>query len=124
MFQVPKGGNVPIQCQGTRWISHKRKALQQIIDCFGAYITHLAADSGKKPVDRSQGKMLVGYTMYVDVLKVPALLSLCLQKDGVDIIYCIKQILKSVNALDSLARQDPKQWHSVKLVLSRISEEG
>ena len=137
VFQLPKGGNVPVRCQGTRWIGHKRKALQQIVDSFGAYITHLgalAADSGTKPDDRaritgylrkwSQGKMLVGCAMYIDVLKAPALLSLCLQKDGVDIIYCIEQILKSADALDSLAKQDPKQWPSVKLVLSRISEEG
>ena len=63
----------------------------------------LAADSSAKPVNRawitgylqkwSQAKMLVGCTKYIDVLKAPAILSLFLEKDGVNIIYCIKQIL-------------------------------
>ena len=68
--------------------------------------------------------MLVGCAMYIDVLKAPSILSLCLQEDGVDIIYGIKQILKAATALESLARQEPKHWPTVRLVLSRISEEG
>ena len=107
VFHLPKGGNVPVCFQGSRWIGHKCKALQRIVDCFGAYVTHLAAlaaDSSTNPADRaringylqkwSQRKMLVGCAMYIDVLKTPSLLSLCLQRDGVDYIYCIKQILK------------------------------
>ncbi len=27
VFELPKGGNRPVRSQGTRWISHKRKAL-------------------------------------------------------------------------------------------------
>ena len=137
VFHLPKGGNVPVRCQGTRWIGHKRKALQRIVDCYGAYVTHLAAlaaDASTQPADKarikgylqkwSRGKMLVECALYIDVLKAPSLLSLCLQKDGVDIIYCIKQIIKSANALESLASKDPKQWPTVRLVLSRISEDG
>ena len=38
---LPGGGNLPVRCKGTRWISHKRQALQRVIDCYGVYITHL-----------------------------------------------------------------------------------
>jgi len=27
--------------QGSRWISHKRKALQKVVDQYGAYVAHL-----------------------------------------------------------------------------------
>ena len=43
VFLFPKGGNLPVRSQGTRWISHKRKALQRVVDRFGAYATHLIA---------------------------------------------------------------------------------
>ena len=32
VFDLPSGGNMPVRCQGTHWISHKRKALQRVID--------------------------------------------------------------------------------------------
>ena len=43
VFLFPSGGGLPVRCQGTRWISHKRKALQRVIDRFRAYISHKAA---------------------------------------------------------------------------------
>lgn len=27
VFELPKGGNIPVRSQGSRWINHKRKAL-------------------------------------------------------------------------------------------------
>ena len=61
VFSMPKGGSLPVRCQGTRWITHKRKALQRVIDPFGAYIAHLttlSVDSSVKPADRAR---LQGY---------------------------------------------------------------
>ena len=137
VFHFPKGGNAPIRCQGTRWINHKRRAMQRLVDRFGAYIQHLTAmisDSSVKAADKarvrgylckwSEGKMLVGCALYVDALKVPSLLSLTLQEDGVDIVQGIQNILKSSSSLESLTRDLPSQWPTVKLVLSRIATEG
>jgi hypothetical protein len=137
VYHFPNGGNLPVRCQGTRWINYKRRALQRIVDRFGAYIVHLNAlvsDSKVKAEDRakltgylrkwSQGRMLIGCSMYVDVLKAPSILSLTLQDDGVDIIQGIKSILKAVSSLQSLCKENPREWSTMKLVLSRITEEG
>lgn len=61
--------------------------------------------------------------MYVDILKAPSILSLTLQDDGVDIIQGIKSILKAASSLQSLYKENPREWSTMKLVLSRITEE-
>ena len=68
--------------------------------------------------------MLIGCSMYIDILKAPSILSLVLQEDGMDIIQGIKAILKSVSCLQSLNKEAPKQWSTVKLTLTRIADEG
>ena len=136
VYHYPKGGNLPIRCQGIRWIAHKRRAMQRIVDRFGAYITHLEAmvnDSSVKPDDKAKlvgyhrkwasSDMLMGCAMYIDVLKAPSILSLALQNESVDIVQGIKNILKSVTSLQSLSRVSPKEWPTVKLVLSRIESD-
>ncbi len=128
---------MPVRCQGTRWISHKRKVLQRVIDRFGAYVSHLAAlieDRSVKADDKgrlkgylqmwNQGKILVGCAMYIEILKAPSILSLTLQEDRVDIVQGLKQNLKSVSALQTLAMRDPKNWSTVKFVVARVSEDG
>jgi len=62
--------------------------------------------------------------MYVDILKLPSLLSLSLQGCELDTVLGIKNILKSTAALKSLARQDPHERPTVKLLLGRIKDEG
>ena len=42
IFQFPNGGNVPIRSHGSRWINHKQKALQCLLDRYGAYTNNLA----------------------------------------------------------------------------------
>ena len=72
----------------------------------------------------NQGKILVGCAMYIEILKPPSILSLTLQEEQFDIVFGLKQILKSVSALQSLAKQHPKNWPTVKLVVGRVSEES
>ena len=136
VFHMPKGGRLPVRCHGSRWISHKRNALQRILDGYGGYVTHLAAlaeDGSVKAADRakisgflrkwSRGRMIIGCAMYIEILKPASYLSLCLQKDSLDIIYCVKHILKSASSLESLSKKDPKEWPMVKLLLSRMTTE-
>ena len=138
VFELPSGGNMPVRSHGSRWIGHKRKALQRVIDRYGAYINHistLAQDGSLRSDDRARLKgyakkwanyrILVGCAVYVDILKGPALLSLSLQGSQLDTVLGIKSIMKTSSVLRSLAKLDPLQWPTVKIVLSRmIDEEG
>lgn len=137
VFEFPKGGDKPIRSQGSRWITHKRNALQRLIDRYGAYLSHLitlSEDASIRSYDRArikgylqqwkQAKMLVGAALYVDVLKPPSLLSLSLQGEKLDIVGGIHHLLKSSKSLRKLAEQDPHQWPTLKLVSSRVKEEN
>ena len=136
-FEFPKGGDLPVRSQGSRWINHKRKALQRVVDRYGAYLNHLLTlieDPSVKSDDRArlkgyvqkwkQPRMLIGAALYVDVLKCPSILSLTLQEDYLDIVGGIKYILKSTKSLQSmLSDDDPLHWPTIKLVTSRIKED-
>ena len=111
VFEFPAGGNIPVRSQGSRWINHKRKPLQRVVDRYGAYITHLTAlteDSSLRLEDKerfkgylrkwTQYKTIFGCALYVDILKLPSILSLSLQGSLLDIVLGIKIILKSVTA--------------------------
>ena len=45
-FEFPKGGNKPVRSQRSRWINHKRKALQRVVDRYGAY--HQSSDHTRR----------------------------------------------------------------------------
>ena len=62
--------------------------------------------------------------MYIEILKAPSILSLTLQEDQVDIVQGLQQILKSAKALQTLAKQDLKNWPTVKVVVGRVSGDG
>ena len=128
---------MPVRSQGNRWISHKCKALQRLIDRYGAYLNHVTAlleDRRSSSVDRvhlkgyiniwKQSKMLIGAAMYVDALRAPSFLSLNLQKDKEDIVLGIQHLLKSSKSLKTMAGQDPLLWPRVKLVCRRVKEEN
>lgn len=115
MFRLSQGGNRPIRSFGTRWVTHKRKALQRVVDRYGIYIAHLSTlceDRSVKACDRARLKgylhkwrrpqILVGCAMYAEVLKPVSLLSLALQGHKADIVTSIQNILKSTKALKSL----------------------
>lgn len=137
VFEFCEGGDAPIRSQGTRWISHKRQALQRIIDRYGAYINHLttlAEDSSISSADRARlkgyllkwqhGKILIGCALYVDALKGPSILSKVLQAEKLDIVLGLQSILKSKKSLKSLTNLDPVQWPTVKIVRNRLENEN
>ena len=137
VFALPDSGNIPIRSEGSRWINHKRRALQRVVDRYGAYTSHLntlAEDNSIKSEDRacikgyskkwSECKILVGCALYSEVLKPPSILSLSLQGSNIDIVFAIKQILKATSALKSLESQDPLQWPMVKQVVDQIKSDA
>lgn len=90
VFELPTGGNVPVRSPGSRWINHKRKALQCVVDRCGAYITHLTAltEDGllKSEYNSKVDALFFGCALYVDILKPPSLLSLHLQGSGLYLV--------------------------------------
>lgn len=133
VFEFPKGGDMPVRAHGSRWITHKRKALLRVIDRYGAYLTHLTSlseDTSIKSDDRArikgylqkwvQYRYILGCALYADILKPASILSLCLQDTELDVVAGIKSILKSSTALKNLAKTEPMQWATVKLVEDRI----
>ena len=88
VFDFPEGGDIPVRSQGSHWIAHKRKAMQRVVQRYGAYIAHLitlAADVTVTSAERARlqgylrkwqkGRILIGTALYTDVLKPPSLLS-------------------------------------------------
>jgi len=41
VYEIPKGGDIPVRAQGIRWIADKRKPMQWVVDKCGAYVDHL-----------------------------------------------------------------------------------
>ena len=60
--------------------------------------------------------MLIGAAMYANVLKPPALLSLYLQEEKLDMMSGIEYLLKSIKSLRIMAEQDLLSWPNVNLV--------
>ena len=136
VFELPEGGNLPVRSQGSRWISHKRNALQHVISRYGAYLNYLSAlieDRTIKSTDRQKlkgyllkwrdARILIGCAFYTDILQSPSFLSLSLQSDHLDIVHGLRYILKSHQSLKKLTLQDPLQWPTVKAVRSKIIDE-
>ena len=132
-----RGDNLPVRAHGSRWISFKRKALQRVVDRYGAYLTHLAAlveDTSIKSTDRQrlkgyllkwrQARIIIGCGLYTDALKPVSLLSLTLQDDHINVVQGIKYILQSHSSLKKLTSQDPIQWPTTKAVFSRLKDEN
>ena len=126
-----------MRSEGSRWITHKRKVLQRVFDRYSAYMCHLATlseDSSLKSEDRariagyhkkwSYTKILIDCALYSKVLKPPSIHSLTLQGSDLDIVFAMKQILKTSDPLKSLMQLDPLQWPTVKLVLDGLKYEG
>ena len=135
VFDLSKGGNRPIRSCGTRWITHKRKALQRAVDRYGAYIAHISTlveDRSLKPSDRARLKgyllkwkrpeMLVSCALYIEALKPISLLSLTLQRENSDIVSSIENTLKAVKSLHSLIQRDPKEWSQIQVLKAQIKE--
>jgi len=50
IYEFPDGDNLPVRTCGSRWIAHKRKALQRVVDRYGAYMNHLATLTEEKTI--------------------------------------------------------------------------
>ena len=69
-------------------------------------------------------KILVGCSLYIDVLQPASLLSLTLHGLKLDIILEIKHIIKTVKSLKKLGEKEPSTWPTYKLICNRIKDES
>ena len=63
VYELPEGGNLPVRASGSRWITHKRKALQRVVDQYGAYLNHLATLTEDKSIKSADRQHLKGYLL-------------------------------------------------------------
>ena len=52
---------IPVCSQGSHWISHKRKALQKVVNQFGVYIAYLVSLSEDTAIKSEDRARLKGY---------------------------------------------------------------
>ena len=71
-----------------------------------------------------QYRSILGCALYADIFKPAAVLSLCLQDDELDVVAGIKSILKSSGSLKNMAKAEPKERPTVKLVQDQIRSKG
>ena len=82
VWELSGRGDLPVRSEGSLWSNHKCKALQRLVDRYGAFLNHmiaLAEDRFIKSTDQArlkgylkqwkQSKVLIGAAMYVNVLK-------------------------------------------------------
>jgi len=62
VFELPDSGNLPVRSQGSQWISHKRNALQQVINRYGAYLCHLTALIEDKTIKCTDRQMVLQHS--------------------------------------------------------------
>ena len=76
-----KGGNHPLRTNGTCFVAHKVKALERMIDRYGAYLGHLKAltlDASVKSVDQEKIKGYLNSGGKVKCYSVVLFLLMCL----------------------------------------------
>ena len=135
--EMPKeGGTHPLRASGTRFIVHKVAALNRIVECFGAYISHLMTlveDPKVKSNDKAKlcgylrrwknFKVLVGCACFSDLLKPANILCKVLQEDELCIVRAIEQIMKTKKNIDKLKKTEFEHLPTVRKILSRVSED-
>ena len=89
VFDLSKGCNNPIRSSGTRWVIHKQKALQRVVDRYGVYIAHLSTLVEDRSLKAKKPEVLVRCALYIEALKPISLLSLVLQSGKTDIVSSI-----------------------------------
>ena len=132
--KAPKGfheGSVkPYKASGTRWITHKVKAMKITLMNWGVYIMHL--DKSVPPSDQnklkgylkawSQSKIPFLLALFIDVLSVVSNLSLVFQSDSIDVVSFCDAISKAKRQMERLQECSFETMPFVKNLLSKIEE--
>ena len=112
---------------------HKVAAIGRVIDRYGAYMAHLIGltdDSSVKSVDRqklkgyvkrwSDAKLLIGCSLFNDILTSAVFLCKALQEDELCIVSAVEAILKATKAIEKVRTAAFEDLPNVKRVLARV----
>ena len=132
-----QGGNRPLKACSTRFVAHKVAALEIIIECFGAYVSHLSSlteDTSVRAVDRQKlvgyvhkwrnAKMLLGCAYFHDVLKPMSVLCKALQSDEICVVRALEAILKTTRDIERVKEAHLQDLPSIRMVTLRIKRDG
>ena len=127
------GGHQPIRACGVRFVCHKVAAIGQVIDRYGAYMAHLIGltdDSSVKSVDRqklkgyvkrwSDAKLLIGCSLFNDILTSAVFLCKALQEDELCIVSAVEAIVKATKSIEKVRTAAFEDLPTVKRVLARV----
>ena len=129
-----EGGFRPKKSNGTRWIAHKLSAMKMCLDKWGLYIQHLESLCEDKTIPTKDRAKLKGYlkswknakmpfllSMCIDLLEIPAQLSICMQSDKIDTVNAMNYLSKAKQRLELFERKEFEKLPHVKYVISKVS---
>ena len=134
-MEYHEGSVKPYKASGTRWITHKVKAMKIILMNWGVYIMHLENLTNDKSVPAGDRNKLKGYlktwsqskisfllALFIDVLSVVSDLSLVFQSDSIDVVSFCDAISKAKRQMERLQERSFETMPFVKNLLSKIEE--
>ena len=136
-FDFKEGGFKPKKASGTRWIAHKVRALDIIIDKYSILMQHLAnlaEDKSYASAERAKFKSwLSKWTnsripllacLSVEVLAPAKLLLKSFQTEDVDIVMADSWLNKTKQQLSRLERKGFEELPTIKRFLDNVKEEN
>uniref|UniRef100_A0A1X7TPP9 DUF4371 domain-containing protein n=1 Tax=Amphimedon queenslandica TaxID=400682 RepID=A0A1X7TPP9_AMPQE len=127
-------GIKPVQASGSRWVTHRLKAMKHVISKYEAYISHLISlseDSTIKAHDRAQLKgcsnkweYILGCAFITDLLSPCATFSKSLRSDDLDVRTAFTNLLKTVKEINRFTSFTLEYWPTYSSILKNIAQDG
>ena len=111
--------------------------MKRVISKYGAYTSHIATlseDRSVKAVDCAKlkgyynkwtdGKYLLGCSLFVDLLMPCTIFSKCIQSDEINILGALACLLKTLKEMDKLSSMPLVEWPTYTATLKKCTEEN
>lgn len=135
-LEFDEDGIRPVRANGTRWVSHKVRAMKRVLSKYGAYTAHLTSlseDKSVKAADRAKlkgylkkwvnAKYILGCAAFVDLLTPCSIFSKSMQSDDLDILAAISHLIKTLNETNKLTSKSLEQWKTYSDTLKKVQDE-
>ena len=135
-FEFVEGGFKPKKASGTRWIGHKTRALDVIVDKYGIFMQHLENLTEDKSYPSKERAKFKGWhqkwtnaripllaCLSIEVLAPARILSKIFQAEEVDVVAVGHNLQKTKQQLDRIERKDFDQLPTVQRFLNNVEED-